>query len=103
MSITMRLIQQFDAPNEAEFMRIERKFAEMEARRPDYPKGKRLQPISGGLPSNTFIWECVFPDIQSAHDSMSFFHGDDEHEELFARQGPLIRDVRIEFYQNLEF
>jgi hypothetical protein len=103
MSVTMRIIQRFDAPHEEEFMRLEQKFAELEARRPDYPKGKRMQPISAALPSNSFIWQCEFPDIQSAHQALSFFHGDDEHEELFAKQGPLIRDVHIELYQNLEF
>ena len=103
MSVTMRIIQQFDSPNEAEFMDLEKKFAALERRRGDYPKGKRMQPISGALPCNTFIWECEFPDIQSAREALDFFHGDDEHEALFAKQGPLIRDVRIEFYQNLEF
>ena len=103
MSVTMRITQTFDAPNEAAFMELERKFAELERRRPDYPEGKRMQPISSSLPCNTFIWQCEFPDIQAAHDALNFFHGDDEHETLFAKQGPLIRDVRIEFYQNLEF
>ena len=103
MSVTMRIIPQFDAPNEAEFMRLEREFAKLEARRGDYPKGKRMQPISAALPCNTFIWQCEFPDVQSAHEALSFFHGDAEHEALFDQQGPLIRDVRIEFYENLEF
>lgn|GEM_PF-2296210 len=61
MSVTMRILQQFDVRHEADFMELERKFAELERRRPDYPKGRRLQPISATMPCNTFIWECEFP------------------------------------------
>ena len=103
MSVTMRIVQQFDAPHEREFMEIERKFAELEARRPDYPKGKRMQPISASEPCNTLIWQCEFPDIQSARAALDFFHGDDAHEALFEKQLPYFKQVRIEFYENLDF
>jgi hypothetical protein len=98
----MRIVQQFDAPHEQEFMELEKKFAELEAARQDYPKGRRMQPIAAGEPCNTLVWECEFEDIQSAHAALDFFHGDDAHEALFARQLPYFRQVRIEFYQNLE-
>ena len=103
MSVTMRIVQRFDAAHEADFMKLEKQFAELEARRPDYPKGKRLQPISGAEPCNTLIWECEFPDLQSARDALDLFHGDTEHEDLFQRQQPFFRDVRVEFYESLEF
>ena len=48
MRVTLRIVQRFDARYEKEFMELERKFAELEAERLDYPKGKRLQPISAG-------------------------------------------------------
>lgn len=40
MSIAMRVIQRFDFKREDDFMALERKFAEMEARRDDFPKGR---------------------------------------------------------------
>ena len=103
MSVTMRIIQRFDARNENAFMELERKFAQLEADRPDYPKGKRMQPISGGEPCNTLVWECEFPNIQSARDTLDFFHGDSAHEALLEKQLPFFEQVKIEFYENLDY
>ena len=102
MSVTMRIIQRFDASHESEFMELEKQFAALEAERPDYPKGRRMQPISGAEPCNTLIWECEFPDMRARAPRSDFFHGDAAHEELLAKQLPYFEQVRIEFYQNLE-
>jgi len=103
MSIIMRIIQQFDAAKEKEFMDLEKKFAELELKRPDYPKGKRLQPISATDPSNTLIWEHEFPDIQAAYKTLDFFSGDPSHEELLKHQLPFFKQAKIEFYKKLTF
>ena len=103
MSVTMRIIQQFDLVHTDEFMNLEKKFAELEAKRSDYPKGRRMQPISASEPCNTLIWQCEFPDIQSARAALDFFHGDAEHEKLFALQSPFFKSVRIEFFENLDY
>ncbi len=102
MSITMRIVQQFDPRYEKEFMELEQQFAQLEAARPDYPKGKRMQPISAGEPCNTLIWQAEFPDLASAYKTLDFFQGDPAHEALFAKQLPYFREVKIEFYRNLE-
>lgn len=103
MSVTLRIIQQFDPTHEKEFMDLEKKFAELEAARPDYPKGTRMQPISASEPCNTLIWQHVFPDIASAYQVLDFFSGDEAHEALFEKQSPYFKQVRIEFYKNLDF
>jgi len=103
MSITMRIMQQFDATHENEFMDLEKKFAELERERPDYPKGKRMQPISASEPCNTLIWQYEFPDIESAYKILDFFSDDDAHETLFKLQLPYFKQVKIEFYKNLDF
>lgn len=103
MSIIMRIIQHFDAAKENEFMELEKKFAELELKRADYPKGKRLQPISANDPCNTLIWEHEFPDIQSAYKTLDFFSGDDSHEELLVKQLPFFKQAKIEFYKKLDF
>ena len=100
--MTMRIVQRFDACHEREFMALEKEFAKLEAERPDYPKGKRLQPISGREPCNTLIWEAEFPDVEAARKALEFFEGDAAHEALLAKQRPYFRDVRVEFYSNLE-
>jgi hypothetical protein len=103
MSVTMRIIQQFDAAHEREFMELERKFAELETARPDYPKGRRLQPIAGGEPCNSLVWECKFPDLNAAFKVLDFFAGDGAHEALLQKQLPFFKQVKVEFYRNLEF
>jgi len=103
MTITMRIIQQYDATKENEFLELEKKFAELERERPDYPKGKRLQPISANEPCNTLIWEYEFPDIQSAYKVLDFFSGDKDHEALLVKQLPFFKSVKIEFYKNLGY
>jgi hypothetical protein len=103
MSITMRIMQQFDATNENEFMELEKKFAELERERPDYPKGKRMQPISASEPCNTLIWQYEFPDIESAYKVLDFFSDDNAHEALFRQQLPYFKQVKIEFYKNLDY
>jgi len=102
MSVTMRIIQRFDPRHEREFMALEDEFAKLEAERPDYPKGKRMQPISGRDPCNTLIWEAEFPDVEAARKPLDFFQGDPAHEALLAKQLPYFREVWIEFYRNLE-
>ena len=103
MNATLRIIQRFDAAHERDFMTLEKQFAELEAARPDYPKGRRLQPISAGEPCNTLIWECDFPDLNSAYKVLDFFAGDPAHEALLQKQLPFFEQVRIEFYRKLEF
>ncbi len=97
----MRIMQQFDPTKENEFMELEKKFAGLEKERPDYPKGKRMQPISAAEPCNTLIWQCEFPDIESAYKALDFFHDDEAHDILFKKQAPFFKQVKIEFYKNL--
>jgi hypothetical protein len=103
MGIVMRIIQQFDPGHEKEFMQLEKKFNELEMKRPDFPKGKRMQPISAGEPINTLIWQCEFPDIEAAYKSLDFFSGDESHEELFRQQVIYMKQVKIELLKTLDF
>jgi hypothetical protein len=103
MSITMRVIQRFDFKHEEDFMALERKFAELEARRDDFPKGRRMQPIAATDVRNTLIWECEFPDLDSAQKALDFCVGDAEHDVLFKQQQPFFEWVKIEFFRNLAF
>ena len=99
----MRIIQQFDPEHERDFMDLEQKFDELEKRRPDYPKGRRMQPVSAREPSNTLIWQYEFPDIETAYKTLNFFEGDEGHELLFRQQVLFMKEIRVEFYKTLDF
>jgi len=103
MPVLMRILQQFDPARETEFMDLEKKFHELEMKRPDYPKGRRMQPISGGEPANTLVWQYEFPDLETAYKTLNFFSGDDGHEELFKDQVKFMKQIKIEFYKTLDF
>ena len=103
MGVIMRIIQQFDPGYEKEFMTLEKKFDELEKNQPAFPKGKRMQPVSAGEPVNTLIWQCEFPDIETAYKTLDFFNGNENHEILYRQQVPFIKQIKIEFYKSLDF
>jgi len=104
MKVYMRMLWQFDITEEARFMELEKQFVELELRRPDYPKGgRRMQPISAGIPCNSITWEKQFDSLDEAYAAALFFREDDEHERLCELQRPFFRNFRIEFYKILEF
>ena len=101
MSVTMRLIQQYDIRYEKEFWDLEKKFIQLEKKRKDYPKPRRMKPIAAGEPINSLIWECEFGSIQEAYDCLNFFAGDEDHEELFVKQVEFFKGQKIEFFENI--
>ena len=103
MGIVMRIVQQFDPARENDFMTLERKFDELEKNRNDFPKGRRMQPVSSAEPVNTLIWEGDFPDIETAFTALAFFEGDEVHDKLYREQVEFMKSVRIEFYKILDF
>jgi hypothetical protein len=102
MSVTMRILQEYDVRHEREFLALERKFADLERTRPDFPKGRRLKPISAAAACNTLVWQGEFPSLDAANAALAFFEGNPAHEELFRQQVPFFRSVRVEFYENLD-
>ncbi len=103
MSVTMRILQQFDVRREKEFLELERHFAALEKARLDLPQGRRMKPISGGEPCNTLVWQGEFATLDAAHQALAAFSADDAHEALFARQSEFFQSVKIEFYENLDY
>ena len=75
MSIVMRILQQYDIRQEKRWMALEKQFAALEKKRPDFPKGRRLKPIAGPYPCNTLIWECEFPSLDEAVSRVGFLCG----------------------------
>jgi len=98
----MRIVQRFNHFHDKDFMALEAEFAKLEKRHPHLPQGRRLRPISGMLPTHTLIWEGEFDSLEAARAALRAFENDPEHAALFARQGPLIEEIRVEFYEKME-
>lgn len=98
----LRFIQEYPVADRAAFMELETRFAEMERRRPDWPRGRRLQAYAAGQATNALIWEATFPTLTDALAALDRIAADAEHEELFHQQAPLITRARTEIYETLE-
>ncbi len=103
MKVVMRIIQEFIPEHESEFMALEQKFFELENLRDDFPDGKRMQPVSSAVPVNSLIWEGEFPDIETAYKTLNFFDKDEAHGVLFKQQVKFMNNVKVEFYNVLDF
>jgi hypothetical protein len=103
MAYKMRLIQKYQVGKEDLFWDLEKKFAALEKRRKDFPKGRRFKPVSAMIPCNSLICEWEFDTLDEAKNCLSFFLGDKEHDVLYKKQSPLMEDVNVEFYETKDF
>jgi hypothetical protein len=96
MGYKLRFVQQFKQEFASEYLAIERQFAALEQRSPEFPKGKRYLPYIGREASNTLIWECDFNTLEEAQQALAFLHADTRHEELFQQQAKYILGTHTE-------
>jgi hypothetical protein len=103
MAYILRFVQHYRPSDHNTFLQLESKFKDLERRCPNFPQGRRYQPVAGGEPTHTLIWECEFPSLHDVQNALSQVAADDTHTELFAQQSPLITDMRTEIYKVLDF
>jgi hypothetical protein len=103
MAYIVRFVQRYLPERRAAFMKVEAKFAAMEQRRNDFPKGRRCQPYAGREPSNTLIWESEFPSLAEAQAALSRISADAEHGALFREQEPYMTESYTEINEVLDF
>jgi hypothetical protein len=98
----LRFVQRFRPGDEAAFLALEARFAALERRRRDFPKGRRLRPYAGREPAHTLIWECQFPSLQAAQDGLDRISSSRDHARLLKRQVPYFLEAWTEIYEVLE-
>jgi hypothetical protein len=103
MTYVLRFIQSYKPDHRKEFLALESKFQELEQRSDALPKGRRSQPLAGGEPTHTLIWECEFPSLDAVQGALTSFDNDLEHSRLFEQQSPYIVQVRTEILERLTF
>lgn len=103
MSCVLRFVQRFQPSEKRAFLALEAKFAALERRKPEFPKGRRLLPYAGREPGNTLIWECEFRSLSAAQQALKLLEEDRDHEKLFRKQSPYMADCYTEIYEVLEF
>jgi hypothetical protein len=102
MPYVLRFVQRYRPSDRSAFLDLEAKFAALERRRADLPKGRRRQPYAGREPQDTLIWEAEFATLGDVQETLARLGGDKEHESLFALQSPYILEAYTEIDQVLD-
>ncbi len=103
MAFVLRIIQSYKPAHRKEFLALESRFEDLERNSKTLPRGRRSQPLAGGEPTNTLIWECEFPSLAALQEALTSFDNDPEHSRLFEQQAPYIVQVRTEILERLTF
>ncbi len=83
-------------------MALESQFAKLEKSHAKFPKGLRLQPLSGREPRHTLIWECKMPSLASVNEALATMSASADHDRLFQKQAPTMIDSFTEIYEVLD-
>ena len=103
MPFNLRFVQRFRAADENAFMDLEARFAALERRKPDWPKGRGSRPFAGRDPVHTLIWECELPTLDAVNTGAARLANDPDHERLLKRRIPYFLEAWTEIYEVLEF
>ncbi len=102
MPYLLRFVQRFRPDKEAEFMALEKAFADLEHSEPEMPQGRRYRPYAGREPGNTLIWECDFPTLEAAQVALRNIQNNPKHEALFQQQVPFFLKAYTEIYESID-
>ena len=102
MKYKLRFVQRFKQDKADEFLKLEKKFMELEQKEPKFPKGKRFTPYWGKEPMNTLIWECEFSSLEEAVNAQVFLENNVMHKELLDEQIQYFIESYAEIYKSLE-
>jgi hypothetical protein len=102
MAFVLRFVQRYRPADEKRFLDLEAKFAALERRHRDFPKGRRLRPHAGREPAHTLIWECEFPSLEALQRGLHRITCSREHARLLEKQVPFFREAWTEIYEVLE-
>jgi hypothetical protein len=103
MPYLLRFVQRYRPANEAAFLKLEAKFAALERRHRDFPKGRRSRPYAGREPAHTLVWECEFDTLAAAQKGLDRISSSREHARLLEKQVPFFLEAFTEIYEVLEF
>jgi hypothetical protein len=102
MGYKLRFVQHFRQDKADEFIKLEKKFMELEKNNSLFPKGKRFTPYFGREALNTLIWESDFETLEEAVKANQFLKENILHKELYDQQVKYFINSYTEIYKKLE-
>jgi hypothetical protein len=103
MAYILRFTQSYSPAHHQQVLDLEAQFKELERRNPNFPQGRRYQPLASGEPNHSLIWECEFPSMAAVQSALKLIEDDQTHTDLFAKQSPFFTNMRTEIFKTLEF
>lgn len=101
MMYKMRFVQYFDKSDSEAFLKLEKKFVDLENETPEMTNGRRYVPVIGREPTNCMVWEAEFPSMEAAVQALHTIEQNDTHDALLEEQIRFMRDTYVEIYQEL--
>lgn len=103
MAYILRFTQNYLPAHHKAVLELEAQFKQLETHHPDFPQGRRYQPVAGGEPNHTLIWECELPSLAEVQKALEKIEANATHTDLFSKQSPYFTGMRTEIFQVLEF
>ena len=101
MAYRLRFIQRFDKKDSEAFLRLERKFMELEQEENALIVARRFVPITGKEPTNTLIWEADLPSMEDVISLMNSIEQDSSHDKLLEEQIVFMTDYYVEILREI--
>jgi len=102
MAYILRFTQSYQPAHHQEVLKLEAQFKDLERKNPDFPQGRRYQPVASGEATHSLIWECEFASLNDVEKALDKIEANPTHTELFAKQSPYFTNMRTELFKLLE-
>lgn len=102
MAYILRFTQEYQPAHHQAVLDLEAQFKELERQQPDFPQGRRYQPLASGEATHSLVWECEFASLADLQKGLEKIEGHPKHTELLAKQSPFFTTMRTEIFKTLD-
>jgi hypothetical protein len=102
MAYILRFTQEYQPAHHRAVLELEAQFKELERRQPDFPQGRRYQPLASGEATHSLIWESEFASLADLQKALEKIETHPKHTELLAKQSPFFTTMRTEIFKTLD-
>ena len=103
MPYVLRFVQRYRPADEKAFLTLEAKFAALERKSRNFPRGRRSRPYACRESVHTLVWECEFQSLAAVEKGLDRISSSPEHKRLLKQQVPYFLEAFTEIYEVLEF
>ena len=102
MAYILRFTQEYLPAHHQAVLELEAQFKDIERQQPDFPQGRRYQPLASGEATHSLIWECEFASLGEIQKALEKIEDHPGHTELFAKQSPFFTTMRTEIFKTMD-